>query len=182
MKLRLTKRSGAILLAAAALLAAALVVATESSASNVYACVKKNGSARVYTKKPKCKRGEKRVTWNTRGPAGATGSAGVSGSTGSTGPGGAKGEGFTIGTYGALTVRTVGKEEETGSSTEPVEVVLSLEIELSKTAKVEVEKKIIAEVPAFSPVLSTTVTFIVPAGQKWEVQGAKSVKSSYLTL
>lgn len=73
----------------AALMVAALAAASQAQASTLYACVKKNGSAKVYTKKPKCKKGEKLLSWNTVGPAGKTGEKGANGNNGSNGANGA---------------------------------------------------------------------------------------------
>lgn len=69
----------------AALMVAALAAASQAQASTLYACVKKNGSAKVYTKKPKCKKGEKLLSWNTVGPAGKNGEKGANGANGTNG-------------------------------------------------------------------------------------------------
>lgn len=85
----LTQRLTYLIAAAASLLVAAFAVAPSADASTLYACVKKNGSAHVYTKKPKCKKGEKRLSWNTEGPAGKNGANGTNGTAGTNGINGA---------------------------------------------------------------------------------------------
>ena len=68
----------------------------------VKACAKKKGGALRLAKK--CRKGERRVTWATRGPAGLTGPAGpqgapgVAGTDGAQGPPGANGVNGTNGT------------------------------------------------------------------------------------
>jgi hypothetical protein len=89
-----------MVVAAGALLIAAFAVAPTANAGTLYACVKKSGSAHIYTKKPKCKKHETKLSWNTQGLSGlrgvpgpqglpgAAGSEGKVGPTGSTGPAG----------------------------------------------------------------------------------------------
>src|SRR6185312_11709382 len=76
---------------AGAFLISALAVVPQASASTLYACVKKNGSAHVYSKKPKCKKGESKLSWNTAGPAGKNGANGTNGANGANGVNGANG-------------------------------------------------------------------------------------------
>jgi hypothetical protein len=85
----LTARRGLLILAvASALLVGSFAVASSASASTLYACVKKNGSAHVFAKKPKCKKGEKKLAWGTTGSAGKNGSNGSNGTAGKEGPAG----------------------------------------------------------------------------------------------
>jgi hypothetical protein len=56
--------------------------------------VKKNGATRIFTKKPKCKHGEKTLSWNTVGPAGRNGTNGTNGINGVKGEPGAPGSFF----------------------------------------------------------------------------------------
>ncbi len=88
-----TVRRGVLALAgaAAALMLCSLGAATEAQASTLYACVEKNGSAHVYAKKPKCKKGESKLSWNTTGPAGKNGANGSNGASGANGSNGANG-------------------------------------------------------------------------------------------
>ncbi len=101
-----TRRGVSLLTAAAVLLLAVLAAAPQAGAATYYACAKKNGSARIYTKKPKCRRGESKLSWNSPGPAGKNGkngSNGASGKNGTNGPNGAKGEnGAPGGFFGVL--------------------------------------------------------------------------------
>jgi hypothetical protein len=69
----------------APLLALAFGTSTAAAAS-IYACVNKHsGSARIVGAKTKCKKTERRVSWNTTGPAGSKGAAGATGNTGAAG-------------------------------------------------------------------------------------------------
>jgi hypothetical protein len=79
---------GTVLLATVgALMIAALAMAPQSQASTVYACVKKkSGTPRIVSKSTKCKKGEKKLSWGTQGPAGKNGGTGAAGAKGETGP------------------------------------------------------------------------------------------------
>jgi hypothetical protein len=69
-----------------------MLAASQAQASTLYACVKKNGSAHLYSKKPKCKKGESKLNWNNVGPAGKNGANGAAGAGGANGAGGAAGQ------------------------------------------------------------------------------------------
>jgi len=70
--------------------ALALPATSAGATATVYACVsKKNGNARLFTHKPKCKHGEHLLSWGVAGPAGSTGPTGPSGASGSNGLNGA---------------------------------------------------------------------------------------------
>lgn len=85
-------RAMAVLAATGALLLAVFAAAPQAEASTLYACVKsKSGTARVFTKKPKCKKGESKISWNTTGPAGKNGANGANGSNGTNGKEGKEG-------------------------------------------------------------------------------------------
>jgi hypothetical protein len=93
------KSGVAVLVAGGAIAAVAggIAYATSGqSSSQVVACVaKKNGAARIVGAKTRCKKSERRVSWNRRGVRGVRGAAGPAGPTGATGPQGpvgAKGE------------------------------------------------------------------------------------------
>jgi hypothetical protein len=66
--------------AASALLV--LGLASAASATKIYTCVNKGGPMRLVGAKAKCKHGERKVSWNTSGPAGAPGATGAAGSPG----------------------------------------------------------------------------------------------------
>jgi hypothetical protein len=88
----LTARRGLLTLAvASALLVGSFAVASSASASTLYACVKKSGSAHVFAKKPKCKKGETKLSWNSNGAAGKNGTNGANGSNGANGTNGKEG-------------------------------------------------------------------------------------------
>jgi hypothetical protein len=85
-------RRGIFLLAStAALIVAVFAAVPAAQASTLYACVKKSGSAHIYTKKPKCKKGESKLSWGTVGPAGSNGTNGANGANGTNGNNGANG-------------------------------------------------------------------------------------------
>jgi hypothetical protein len=69
-----------------------LAFVSTASAATVYACVKHNtGTARIVTSRTKCRHGERRLSWNSVGPAGSAGPGGATGSAGSEGKPGANG-------------------------------------------------------------------------------------------
>src|SRR6478609_9585228 len=96
-------RGVAVLAAATFTLFAALATASQAGAATYYACVKRNGAAHVYTKKPRCRRGEKLLSWNNVRPAGRNGTNGENGTNGTNGTKGADGEtGAPGGFFGVL--------------------------------------------------------------------------------
>lgn len=76
----------------AVLLLGVLATASPSHAATLYACVKRNGDAHIYTRKPRCRRGQRRISWGNSGPAGTSGEPGSKGDPGSRGEAGAGGE------------------------------------------------------------------------------------------
>jgi hypothetical protein len=80
------------LLAGAALSLVAAATTAQARATTLYACVKKNGDAHIYTKRHKCKKGETTLSWNNAGPVGKSGAPGARGETGARGEGAAAGE------------------------------------------------------------------------------------------
>jgi hypothetical protein len=91
----------AMLAALGALLLVAITWAAPAKASTIYACVKKDGTARILTKRPRCKHGETKLSWNTTGPRGQNGANGTTGVTGKEGPAGKEGRTGTAGVTGA---------------------------------------------------------------------------------
>jgi hypothetical protein len=91
MSTSITRRGVTIGATAIIALLVALAVASQATAATYYACVKKNGSAHIYTKKPKCKKGESKLSWNNVGPAGRNGTNGANGKNGTNGTNGANG-------------------------------------------------------------------------------------------
>jgi hypothetical protein len=99
----ITGRGAGLLAALAVSLLAALATASHARGATYYACVKKNGVAHIDTKRPKCKRGERKLSWNNVGPAGKKGRDGLSGKDGTNGTNGAEGEtGAPGGFFGVL--------------------------------------------------------------------------------
>jgi len=86
---------------------ALLASAPGANASTLYACVKKNGSARLFNIKPKCRHGEKKLSWNTEGPRGAQGKNAKNGKNGANGANGTNG---TNGANGAVAGYSASKE------------------------------------------------------------------------
>jgi hypothetical protein len=87
----ITLRALATVTSGAALLMTLCATVSQADASTLYACVKKNGNARILTKRPKCKRRESRLSWNVVGPAGRNGLNGSNGAPGSDGAAGRTG-------------------------------------------------------------------------------------------
>jgi hypothetical protein len=103
-------------------LIACSAAAGAAQAATIYACVKpKSGATRIVTAKAKCRRGEKKLSWNTtgpRGPAGANGANGAGGASGAEGKAGAN---------GAATVYSTSQ-----SQTEPLSLPSGTTLVLSK--------------------------------------------------
>ena len=92
MTIPITRRGIATLAAAGSLLLVALAVAPHADAAEIFACVKKKGGAvRIVTKSTKCKKTEKKLTWNVIGPAGKKGADGKNGANGTSGTNGKEG-------------------------------------------------------------------------------------------
>ncbi|HEV7527741.1 MAG TPA: hypothetical protein VGO29_02485 [Solirubrobacteraceae bacterium] len=87
-----------------------LAAAPQAQASSLFACVKKSGAARVFSKKPKCKKGETLLSWNSQGPAGKNGIKGINGTNGKDGTNGKEG--------------TAGKEGKEGVAGQPQKAVI----------------------------------------------------------
>ena len=90
-----TRPSVGIAVVALAAVISLLWAASAAQARTLYACAKKNGNAHIYVKKPKCKKGETKLSWNTTGPAGSKGPAGVNGVNGINGTNGSNGQDLT---------------------------------------------------------------------------------------
>jgi hypothetical protein len=96
-----TTRRGLTLLAAAGGLLLAGLASTQANAATFYACTKKNGNARIFKKKPKCKKGESKLSWN-EGSAGMNGANGVNGTNGKDGAAGKEGKEGAAGKEGKV--------------------------------------------------------------------------------
>lgn len=76
--------------------------ALSTNSSVLYTCEKRNGTLRVTTRSARCKKGEKKLSFNEVGPRGPAGAAGPSGATGPagkegpTGPAGKRGESYRL--------------------------------------------------------------------------------------
>ncbi len=101
MSIARNRRMLVALAACAALMTAVLAAAPQAQASTLFACVKKTGAARVFSKKPKCKKGETLLSWNSKGAAGKNGVNGINGAAGKEGTPGKNGTNGTNGTNGA---------------------------------------------------------------------------------
>src|SRR4051794_40865105 len=84
----------------------ALAATKKPASSKITACVvkkgKTSGALRIVAAKTKCKKTEKRITWNQKGVRGTAGPAGAAGTAGGTGPAG------TAGTAGADAIAPAG--------------------------------------------------------------------------
>jgi hypothetical protein len=66
-----------------------VVCSATAAAAPIHACVNKHsGSTRIVGSKTKCKKTERRLTWNTTGAAGPAGKPGATGATGTAGSNG----------------------------------------------------------------------------------------------
>jgi hypothetical protein len=103
------RRKGACIGAIGALLAT-LALAPSAQAATYYACVKKKGgSIRIVSKATKCKRSERKISFNAEGPAGRNGLNGRNGKNGANGKNGTNG---TNGTSGFTSTLPKGSTEE----------------------------------------------------------------------
>lgn len=102
MSTSVSRRSVALLASAAVSLSAALAIAPAAGATSYYACVTKGGTTHIFTKKPKCKKGESKLAWNNVGPAGKNGTNGANGSNGTNGSNGSNGTKGENGTPGGF--------------------------------------------------------------------------------
>jgi hypothetical protein len=87
-----SRRGIGVFVAAAVTMLATFAAAPQAEAATLYACVKKNGSAHIYAKKPKCKKHETKLSWNAAGSAGKNGLNGANGTNGTNGTNGAEGK------------------------------------------------------------------------------------------
>src|ERR1700690_3051328 len=95
------RRGAAVLAGAGALLLLALATAPLVGASTIYGCVKrKGGTVHIVSKAARCKKGEAKKSWNTKGPAGKVGARGAGGVNGATGPAGSNGSNGVTGGVG----------------------------------------------------------------------------------
>jgi hypothetical protein len=83
---RIDRPALAVLIVAGALISPALIRVPQAHAATIYACVKKQtGSVRVVSRSAKCRKGEKKLVWDSLGASGPQGARGAPGSQGSPG-------------------------------------------------------------------------------------------------
>jgi len=88
----LMSRDRAIGGALAGALLASLAVASNANAATYYGCInKKSGVLRIIPKSKKCKKSERRISFNSQGPAGRNGFNGANGANGTNGTNGTPG-------------------------------------------------------------------------------------------
>jgi hypothetical protein len=88
-----SKRVGTTALLIITGLIGALLLAPAAPAATISACQKKKGGAiRIVSSRAKCTKSEKKISWNTQGPAGKNGTNGTNGAPGAPGTAGAKGD------------------------------------------------------------------------------------------
>jgi hypothetical protein len=110
MSIARNRRALVVLAACAALLTAVLAAAPQAQASTLFACVKKSGATHIFSKKPKCKKSETLLSWNSKGAAGKNGVNGINGAAGKDGPAGKEG--------------TTGKEGKEGVAGQPQQATI----------------------------------------------------------
>jgi hypothetical protein len=164
------RRIGQLAVALAALALLTLAVASSAGASTLYACVnKRTGVARLFSYKPRCKRGQERLSWNTVGPAGKNGAtgkngaAGKNGSTGKEGPKGSTGPNGAVSGYSATkseyTEFTASKEAPAVILTKSLDAgsyILSAKTVLSATANAPTRAAAACELLDGGPALDTS--------------------------
>jgi hypothetical protein len=93
MSRRITRRTITLLAGGCLLLTLSFAATPQANAATLFACVKtEGGSMRLVGEKTKChRRSERKVSWNTRGPAGKNGLNGATGKNGANGANGAAG-------------------------------------------------------------------------------------------
>src|SRR2546423_12389086 len=73
-------------------LLASLAIASNANAATYYGCInKKSGVLRIVSKSKKCKKSERRISFNSQGPAGRNGFNGTNGANGRNGANGVNG-------------------------------------------------------------------------------------------
>jgi len=85
------RKTLAMVVGVSLIMAALLATSSPAGADTIYACKKPNGTLRIVSKATRCKRRQKKLSWNTQGPAGANGANGSNGSNGANGQNGARG-------------------------------------------------------------------------------------------
>ncbi len=168
--------------AAAVALVAGLLAITQASAKTIYACVPSSGSPHIFSKKPKCKAHESRISWTSKGEPGSEGLQGPQGLAGPTGAAGAAGKGVTgaVGATGHIGV--TGPEGPTvvsrisGVAEETTGTELGAETGTSEAACIDTEKLVGGgaqtgvESSGADPVPAIVQSY--PAGSKWIAQAA----------
>jgi hypothetical protein len=96
----ISRHAIAVLVTSTAMASIALATASAADAGTLYACVKRNGQARIFSRRPRCPKGQTRLAWNTTGPAGPKGATGRSGKNGAAGKNGTAGQNGKAGETG----------------------------------------------------------------------------------
>src|SRR3954454_8926435 len=95
MTLRLTYANVVATFCLLALVGGSAIAATKTSTKTINGCVVKKGKTagqlRVLSGKKKCKKTEKKISWNQKGAAGAAGATGAAGASGANGAAGTAG-------------------------------------------------------------------------------------------
>lgn len=102
MRRRAARHTTIAIAAVTALAIAALAVPVNAGAATLYACVKgRTGTARFVSARTKCRGGERKIAWNTRGVPGRNGTNGKDGKSGADGRNGTNGKDGANGRDGA---------------------------------------------------------------------------------
>jgi hypothetical protein len=141
----LVDRRVALAIAATAGFAVGFAAPPQARAATIYACYKKRtGTVRIVGKRTRCRRGERKLSWNTVGPPGANGRNGLNGLNGLNGVNGVTG--FTSTLPAGKTEQGVYAATRTASSGLPAWAGVSFVIPLA------------AKIPAAG------VSFVAPGG------------------
>jgi hypothetical protein len=148
-------RSLLIILALAAPVGGAVAVArTPREAVTIQACAARVGGAlRLVARPSDCRRRERSVSWNVRGPQGAPGDAGPAGAAGATGPAGAPGPAGPSGEPGPK-----GPKGDPGAAVDSLERLAGLPCRGAGTVKLDYDASGRATLTCVSTPSSVTVT------------------------
>jgi hypothetical protein len=113
------------LLAAAPAGGAVAVSSRPEATATIHACARKDGQLRLVAKTTRCRKNERRVSWNVRGPQGEPGPAGTVGPAGADGAPGAKGADGAPGPTGPR--GPIGERGPPGSKGDPGTTIAALE-------------------------------------------------------
>jgi hypothetical protein len=127
------RRAAAAAAVLAALSTTGILAFGQAQAHTVYACVQGSGNAHLFSRRTKCKSGESKLSWGSRGEQGLEGLPGPLGLVGPAGAAGATGAKGATGAAGAVAAKgSTGVTGATGpSGTSTVQRVVGTEVKVT---------------------------------------------------